>query len=97
MKTDAAVQSGAYVEETLKNPAFQGFQILHWGFVIAPILAGLDKFFMRLTDWTQYLCSPLREVFGTPQRFMYIVGAVEIVAGFLVAFKPKVGGLIVAF
>jgi len=97
MKTDAAVQSGAYVDETLKNPAFQGFQILHWGFVIAPILAGLDKFFMKLTDWTQYLWSPLHNVFGTPQRFMYIVGAIEIVAGFLVAFKPKVGGLIVAF
>src|SRR5689334_3511445 len=97
MKTDAAVQSGVYVGETLKNPSFQAFQILHWGFVIAPILAGLDKFFMKLTDWTQYLWSPLGEVFGTPQRFMYIVGAIEIVAGFLVAFKPKIGGLIVAF
>ena len=97
MKSEATVQTGVYVQETIKNPAFQGFQILHWGFVIAPILAGLDKFFMKLTDWTQYLWSPLGSVFGTPHRFMYIVGAIEIIAGFLVAFKPKIGGLVVAF
>jgi len=97
MKTEATVQTGVYEQETMRNPAFQGFQILHWGFVIAPILAGLDKFFMKLTDWTQYLWSPLRDIAGTPQRFMFIVGAIEIMAGFLVAFKPKIGGIIVAF
>jgi len=97
MKSDAAVQTGVYVQETMKSPAFQGFQILHWGFVIAPILAGLDKFFMKLTDWTQYLWAPLGSLVGTPRQFMYLVGAIEIIAGFLVAFKPKIGGFVVAF
>src|SRR5437879_10717535 len=97
MRTEA-VHTGTYVvEESAKNATYQGYQILHWGFVAAPILAGLDKFFMKLTDWTQYLWSPLRDIAGTPQRFMFIVGAIEIIAGFLVAFKPKIGGIIVAF
>jgi len=96
MKNEATVQTGIYVQETMKSPTFQGFQILHWGFVIAPILAGVDKFLMKLTDWTQYLWSPLGNVFGTPQRFMEMVGVIEIIAGFLVALKPKIGGFIVA-
>jgi len=69
MKTEAMVQTGVYVQETMKSPAYQAYQILRWGFVAAPILAGLDKFFMKLTDWTMYL----------------------------VAFKPKIGGYVVAF
>jgi len=30
------------------SPAYQAFRILHVGFVVAPILAGLDKFFHLL-------------------------------------------------
>src|SRR2546421_1332927 len=97
MKTEAVAQPGVFVEETRKNPAYQAFQILHWGFVVAPILAGLDKFFMKLTDWTQYLWPPVGNIFGSAHRFMDIVGAIEIIAGFLVAFKPKIGGWVVAF
>src|SRR5438552_11009175 len=96
MKTEATVQTGVYEQETMRNPAFQGFQILHWGFVVAPVLAGLDKFFMKLVDWTQYLWAPLGNLVGGPRICMEIIGAIEIVAGFLVLFKPKIGGLIVA-
>ena len=39
----------------MENPAYQAFQFLHLAFVVAPILAGIDKFLMRLTNWTQYL------------------------------------------
>src|SRR4051812_7091254 len=96
MKAEATVHSGVFVEETMKSPTFQAYQILHWGFVIAPILAGLDKFFYKLTDWSMYLWSPLAKITGTAGNFMRIVGAIEIVAGFLVAFKPKLGAPIVA-
>ena len=81
----------------MENPAYQAFQFLHLAFVVAPILAGIDKFLMRLTNWTQYLWPPLGELVGGAQRFMQIVGVVEIAAGVLVAFKPKWGGYVVAF
>jgi hypothetical protein len=84
------------VEETMKNPAYQAFQVLHWGFVIAPVLAGVDKFLMKLTDWTQYLYPAFGNLVGGAHRFMQIVGVIEIVAGLLVAFKPKIGGYVVA-
>jgi hypothetical protein len=89
------VQSSAYVPET-KNPAYHAFQILHWGFVAAPVIAGVDKFLMRLTNWTQYLWPPFANLFGDAQRFMQIVGVIEIAAGLLVAFKPRIGGWVVA-
>src|SRR4051812_30054939 len=97
MKSNAAVQSGLYpMEESSKSPAYQAYQILHRGFVIAPLLAGIDKFFMKMVDWTQYLWAPLANLVGGAGRFMHIVGAIEIVAAFLVALKPKFGAPIVA-
>ena len=80
----------------MENPAYQAFQFLHLGFVVAPILAGIDKFLMRLATWTQYLWPPLGELAGGAERFMRIVGVIEIAAGVLVAFKPKWGGYVVA-
>lgn len=85
----------AFAEER-KKPAYRAYQLLHWGFILAPIIAGLDKFLMKLTDWTQYLWAPLGRLSGGPHTFMEIVGAIEIVAGLLVAFKPKIGGYVVA-
>ena len=96
MKTEATVHSGVYVEESSVNPVYQGYQILHWGFTVAPIVAGVDKYFYKLTDWSQYVWQPLASLTGGAHNLMMIVGAVEIVAGFLVAFKPKIGGYIVA-
>ena len=97
MKSEATIQTGAFhVETTMKNPAYQAYQILHVAFVVAPILAGLDKFFMKLTDWTQYLWPPLGNLVGGPGTFMRIVGVIEIIAGVLVALKPKIGAPIVA-
>ena len=97
MRSNAAVQSGLYpMEESIKNPAYQAYQILHWGFVIAPLLAGLDKFFMKMVDWTQYVWAPLANLVGGAGTFMHIAGANEIVAAFLVALKPKLGAPIVA-
>ena len=58
---------------------------LRLGLGIAPIAAGLDKYFNKLTDWTMYL-SPLatKVVPVSPANFMHIVGVVEIIAGILV-------------
>lgn len=95
MRSQAVANAGEFVQPAT-SPTYQAYQILHWAFVIAPVLAGLDKFFMKLTDWTQYLWPPLARLTGGAGTFMRIVGAIEIVAGFLVAFKPKIGAPIVA-
>lgn len=64
---------------------------------IGPILAGLDKYFNWLTDWTMYL-SPLatKVVPVSPSTFMHVVGAVEIVAGIIVLSRfTRIGSIIV--
>ena len=63
---------------------------------MAPLMAGIDKFFDKLTEWPMYLWAPLGKILGTPGRFMHLVGAIEIVAAFTVLFKPKIGALMVA-
>ncbi len=65
----------------------QAYHILHWGFTALPILAGLDKFLLLLTDWHRYL-APQFAVFGT-NATMSIVGIIEMVAGLGVALKPR--------
>ena len=77
--------------------AHQAYLILRVGFVVAPILFGLDKFTNLLTDWTTYLAPAVdRLVPGGATSAMLAVGVVEIVAGLVVAVRPKVGGYLVA-
>ena len=79
------------------NPAYQAYLTLRVGFVVAPILFGLDKFTNLLADWTTYLAPAIdRLVPGSASGAMMAVGVVEIVAGLVVAFRPKVGGYLVA-
>jgi uncharacterized membrane protein YphA (DoxX/SURF4 family) len=60
----------------------QAFQILRFGFAVAPILAGLDKFFGLPVDWDRYLSPAANNVFGGHgHQFMMLVGVIEIIAG----------------
>lgn len=79
------------------DPAFQAFAILRAAFTVAPILFGLDKFAHVLVNWDIYLAPQLdRMIPGTAHQAMYAVGAIEIVAGLVVALRPKYGSLLVA-
>lgn len=79
------------------DPVDQAFLVLRTAFTVAPIVFGLDKFANVLTDWPQYLAPWIDSIVpGTAQQAMYLVGVVEIVAGILVALRPRIGGLIVA-
>lgn len=78
-----------------KRTSHQAYQILRFAFTVAPILAGLDKFFNLLTNWEQYLAAPF-DVFGSPPITMMVVGIVEIIAGIGVWIKPKIFAYIVA-
>jgi hypothetical protein len=79
------------------EPTRQAFLLLRTGFTAAPILFGLDKFFNLMTDWPKYLAPLAADLTpGTAQQFMYVVGVIEIVAGLVVATRPRFGGYLVA-
>ena len=79
------------------RPDYQAYQLLHIAFVIAPILAGIDKFFHLLTNWDMYLAPTVANLSPiNVHNLMMIIGVVEIIAGLIVAFKPKIGAWIVA-
>jgi len=84
--------------QALATPAVrQAYFILRFGFTVAPILAGLDKFFHLLVNWDQYLPSVAnRLVGGHGHELMLAVGAIEIVAGIGVALKPRIFAYVVA-
>ena len=79
------------------DKARQAFRLLHVGFVVAPILAGLDKFFDVLVDWDRYLAPVVTDVLPfSAHTIMVAVGVIEIAAGVLVAVRPRIGGYVVA-
>ena len=79
------------------DPVAQGFWLLRIGFTIAPILAGLDKFFELMVNWEIYLASWVDDLMpGGASDLMAFVGATEIAAGVLVALRPRWGGYVVA-
>lgn len=83
-------------DESVASPSYQAYQILRLAFVVAPIVAGLDKFFHLLVNWDQYLPPVVNNVLGGHgHQFMMVVGVIEIVAGIGVAFKPKIFAYVV--
>ncbi|MFL5812136.1 MAG: hypothetical protein ACJ763_01045 [Bdellovibrionia bacterium] len=85
------------LKQLKQSQSLQAYEILHAGFVIAPLTAGVDKFTNRLTNWDQYLAEQVPSRLGmTPKSFMKLVGAIEISAGIGVAVKPKVFGYVVS-
>jgi hypothetical protein len=81
----------------LANPAYQGYLLLRIGFVVAPLLFGLDKFFNILVDWDKYLAPVINDIVpGNAHQAMLVVGVIEIVAGLVVALRPRFGGYLVA-
>jgi uncharacterized membrane protein YphA (DoxX/SURF4 family) len=77
------------------QPSRQAYLILKFGFTVAPILAGADKFFNFLTNWSQYL-SPFVANIIPAKIFMPTVGVIEIAAGILVAVKPRIAAYVVS-
>ena len=76
---------------------YQAFMLMRLTFTVAPIAFGLDKFFNVMVDWPIYLAPWINDIApGSGQDFMYFVGATEIVAGVLVALKPRYGAYVVA-
>jgi hypothetical protein len=79
-------------------PARQAFLLMWATFTIVPIVAGLDKFAGILSDnWEGYLAPWVNDLIpGSASTMMMWVGAIEILAGCLVAAMPRIGGYVVA-
>src|SRR2546422_5498955 len=83
--------------EGTRAPAYQAYRLLHWAFVAAPVIAGVDKFFDLLTHWNKYLAPSLLNLSPlSAARTMDAVGFVEIIAGLVVALRPRIGAYVVA-
>jgi hypothetical protein len=79
------------------DPAFQAFTLLRIGFTVAPILFGIDKFANVMVNWSIYLAPWINDIVpGSADDFMYVVGVIEIVAGIVVALRPRYGAYLVA-
>jgi hypothetical protein len=84
-------------QERLRDPAYQAFFLLRSVFTVAPILFGLDKYAHVLVDWDKYLAPDIADLLpGSAHQIMYLVGAIEILAGVTVAVWPRFGGYLVA-
>ena len=85
------------LERAKGDPAYQAFIGLRVGFTVLPIVMGIDKFFNNFVDWERYLAhwilniSPWNAV-----HTMHVIGIIEIVAGVLVAIKPRYFAYLVA-
>lgn len=79
------------------RPSYQAYQILRTGFVVAPIVAGLDKFFNVLVNWDQYLPPFVNNLTGGHgHELMLAVGVIEFVAGLGVFLKPRIFAYVVS-
>jgi hypothetical protein len=96
-ETNAGRTVSASEENASSRPSYQAYQILRAGFTLAPILAGLDKFFHILVNWDQYLPPLVNNLTGGHgHELMLAAGVIEIIAGIGVWFMPKIFAYVVA-
>jgi len=61
---------------------------LRIGLGLGPFLAGLDKYFNLLTDWTMYTSPLVLKLLPFSGRtFMHIVGVIEMIVGLAILTK----------
>ncbi len=78
---------------------FHTWLLLKITYALVPILVGLDKCFTGLiVDWSKYVSPFVMEYIPlTMQQFLILVGIIEIAAGVLVWFYPRLGAYVVVF
>ena len=93
----ADIRPGDDFKAEVSRHSHQAYRILQLGFVVAPIVAGVDKFLHLLVDWDKYLPPVVNNLAGgRGHQLMMLVGVIEIVAGIGVALKPRVFAYVVA-
>lgn len=97
MTTLKSAPTVALEQRVRTDPAYAAFLLLRVGFVVLPLWMGIDKFLNDLTDWPHYLAPWVVDAIPfSAQTAMYVVGAIEIVAGLAVALKPRYASYVVA-
>ena len=87
----------AAAQRSRSDPAYGAYLLLRVGFTALPIVFGIDKFANVLVHWDRYLAPWLDGLSPfTAHNTMWIVGVVEIIAGLVVALRPRFGGYLVA-
>src|SRR5712691_964940 len=93
----AAVPASPAATLVAEGPSWHAFQLLHWAFVILPIVAGANKFFEALGPWQTSVAPLFSDLLGVSVRSItYAIGATEVIMGIVVAFTPRLGGWLVA-
>jgi hypothetical protein len=66
-------------------------------YALVPVLLGLDKCFTgMIVNWTKYVSPFVAENMMVPMpQFLVIVGIIEIIAGFVVWFYPRLGAYVI--
>jgi hypothetical protein len=78
------------------GPSGHAFSTLYLGYIALPLIAGADKFYYALTDWTKYLAPIIPDTLGVSDAaFMRGVGIIEMLAALLVAAAPRIGAPVV--
>lgn len=94
--TSTAIRDRTLPTETDYKVFHHAYYALLTGFVALPLIAGVDKFFNQLVDWTLYLSPVFPNMLGiSASTFMLGVGVIEIVAGIGMAIKPKIFAFVV--
>ena len=97
MNSSAGISSVDTRSVSATRPSYQAYQILRFGFTVAPIVAGLDKFLHLLVNWDQYLPGTVNAMTGGHgHQLMLVAGVIEIVAGLGVFFKPRIFAYVVS-
>ena len=85
------------ISTTTSRPAFRAYRFLYFGFIVAPFIAGFDKFTHFLTNWDQYLAPAVERLLPVSgHTFMLVVGVIEMAAAGLVLLRPRIGAYVVA-
>jgi hypothetical protein len=90
-----ATGTGTTMDASRMTDSRLGYQVLHLGFTVAPILFGLDKFFNLMTDWVEFLPGFVTDAVNG-SLVMGVVGVIEIAAGIGVWLRPRIFAPVVA-
>jgi hypothetical protein len=99
MHLNASPVGQSTAQRVRSDPAYQAFWLMRLGFTVVPLLFGADKFAHVMVNWDKYLAPDVQHwlsPFDTVHQSMYAVGVVEMAAGLIVLFLPRIGGYVVA-
>lgn len=76
---------------------YQSWLLLKITYTLVPIVIGLDKCFTWfLVDWNQYTSPLVLEYLPlSAMHFVVLTGIIEIFAGLLVWFRPRLGAYVI--